>query len=129
MRPPEPKTQVATWLTEPMPSDVAKSIERLARAEDVQRVAVMPDVHLGRDVCIGAVVATSRLVYRAAIGGDIGCGMAAVRFDADARLLSDERAAARVLSGLYQTVRPVQILTADRPMTTLTQAGMIVIVS
>ncbi|MEX0866820.1 MAG: RtcB family protein [Pirellulales bacterium] len=100
----QPTAKIATWLTEPMPVDVAKSIQQLARADDVQYVAVMPDVHLGRDVCIGAVVATSRLIYPAAVGSDIGCGMAAVRFDADADLLSDERAAASVLSGLYQRV-------------------------
>jgi len=64
----------------------------------------MPDVHLGRDACIGAVVATSRLIYPAAVGSDIGCGMAAVQFEVDADLLSDKRAAASVLSGLYQRV-------------------------
>jgi tRNA-splicing ligase RtcB len=87
-----------------MPSGVARSIERLAASDDVQRVAVMPDVHLARDVCIGAVVATSTVIYPAAIGGDIGCGMAAIQFDADAEVLANERAAAQTLSGLYARV-------------------------
>lgn len=104
MNTPQSKAKVATWLAEPMPTDVAKSIERLACADDVQHVTVMPDVHLARDVCIGAVVATSRLIYPSAVGGDIGCGMAAIRFYADADLLSDEQSAARVLAGLYQRV-------------------------
>ncbi|REJ68221.1 MAG: RtcB family protein [Planctomycetota bacterium] len=99
-----PKAKIAAWLAEPMPSDVNKSIERLACADDVQHVAVMPDVHLAKDVCIGTVIATSRLIYPSAVGSDIGCGMAAIRFDADADLLSDESAAARVLAGLYQGV-------------------------
>jgi tRNA-splicing ligase RtcB (3'-phosphate/5'-hydroxy nucleic acid ligase) len=65
---------------------------------------VMPDVHLGRDVCVGVVVATSQLIYPQAVGGDIGCGMAAIRFDAEASLLETERAAAQVFSQLYKRV-------------------------
>ena len=48
-----------TWLAAPMDPDVSEAIERLRHAPDVQQVAVMPDVHLGADVCIGVVVATS----------------------------------------------------------------------
>ena len=36
----------------------------------------------------------------AAVGGDIGCGMAAVAFDAEASVLGDEVAAARLLAAL-----------------------------
>jgi len=96
--------KVRTWLVEPLTADVARSIERLASADDVRHVVVMPDVHLAGEVCIGAVVATTRLVYPAAVGGDIGCGMATVRFGADAELLDNERTAARLLAGLYQCV-------------------------
>ncbi len=55
-----------TWLTEPLSHDVATSLRRLSAAEDVQRIAVMPDVHLAGDVCVGTAVATSRLLYPAA---------------------------------------------------------------
>ena len=68
--------QVKTWLAEPLPPDVAQSLERLARADDVRQIAVMPDVHLSGDVCVGVVVATRRLVYPLAVGSDIGCGNA-----------------------------------------------------
>jgi tRNA-splicing ligase RtcB len=64
----------------------------------------MPDVHLCDDVCIGTVLATRRLVYPAAVGGDIGCGVAALRFDVAADALGDARVAARVLHGLYARV-------------------------
>ncbi len=64
----------------------------------------MPDVHLAREVCVGAVVATSRLIYPEAVGNDIGCGMAAIRFDGSAELLADETAAGRVLAALYRHV-------------------------
>ena len=69
---------LASWLAEPLPSDVAQSVERIRRADDVRYLALMPDVHLAADVCVGAVVVTSELIYPAAVGGDIGCGMAAV---------------------------------------------------
>jgi len=104
MNAPEPKARMRKWLAEPLTRDLARSVERIAATEDVRYVALMPDVHLARDVCIGTVVATERLIFPAAVGGDIGCGMAAVLFDAEADLLAKQRAAARLLSGLYRSV-------------------------
>lgn len=95
---------VRTWLAEPMPHDVVQAVARTAAANDVQRVAVMPDVHLAEDVCVGLAVATKSLIYPQAVGNDIGCGMAAIAFDAEADLLADENAAGHVLAGLYQSV-------------------------
>lgn len=100
----QPSAEVSMWLTEPLPSDVAKSLQRLARAEDVRHVAVMPDVHLAGEVCNGTVIATKELVYPLAVGGDIGCGMLAVACDLQSDVLSDELAAGRVLAGLYQGI-------------------------
>jgi len=93
-----------SWLAEPMSADVAKSLSRLRSAGDVVRVAAMPDVHLAEDVCVGVVVATTRRIYPAAVGGDIGCGMAAERFDCGADVLASETAAARVFTALYRDV-------------------------
>ena len=42
-------------------------------------VAIMPDVHVGAAVTIGSVIAMRDAVSPAAVGGDIGCGMMAVR--------------------------------------------------
>ncbi len=42
-------------------------------------VAVMPDVHLGIGATVGAVVPTRGAIIPAAVGVDIGCGMAAVQ--------------------------------------------------
>lgn len=97
-------TALNSWLVEPLPRDVASSIQRLRRQEDITRVAVMPDVHLGKDVCIGVAVATRQLIYPAAIGGDIGCGMAAVAVHVDVSALVDERFAGRILEGLRVAV-------------------------
>ena len=104
MNEPRPEAEVHSWLIEPMPADVDRSIKRLARTDDVRYLAVMPDVHLARDVCIGTAVATSQLVYPLAVGGDIGCGMAAMRLDGDADVLADEWRAAKLLGGLYRHV-------------------------
>ena len=66
---------IRMWLTAPLSHEVAEALGRLQRAPDVQRIAVMPDVHLANDICVGVVLATSRLIYPQAVGGDIGCGM------------------------------------------------------
>lgn len=44
-----------------------------------KHVAVMPDVHLGTGATVGSVVATKGAIAPAAVGVDIGCGMAAVQ--------------------------------------------------
>jgi len=95
---------IRTWLAAPMNHDVSEAIERLRRAPDVQRIAVMPDVHLSADVCIGVVVATSHLIYPQAVGGDIGCGMLAVGLDLAAAALDAPRLAGQVLSDLGRAV-------------------------
>lgn len=93
-----------TWLAVPMEADVSKAVENLRRAPDVQQVAVMPDVHLAADVCIGVVIATSSLIYPQAVGGDIGCGMLAVATDLDATALNNPRVAGQLLSQLRRVV-------------------------
>ncbi|MEM7157316.1 MAG: RtcB family protein [Myxococcota bacterium] len=98
------RTEVHQWVAEPLSADVKQAIDRLARDEDVHRVAVMPDVHLSKEVCVGVALATRRTLCPAAVGGDIGCGMAAVAFEAPAELLADAAHAAALLEGLYETV-------------------------
>ncbi|MCO6047260.1 RtcB family protein [Aeoliella sp. ICT_H6.2] len=123
------KATLNTWLTEPLSPEVAQSIERLRSSDDVRHVAVMPDVHLCHDVCIGVVAATESLVYPAAVGGDIGCGMAAVPFDVEAALLESEHAAGTVLRQLYQCVpgnkhRQPRALPDDLSTRHLSDAGL-----
>lgn len=103
------------WLTEPLPDDVAQSLERLARADDVRHIAVMPDVHLSGEVCVGVAVATESLIYPAAVGSDIGCGMAAIQFAADADLLRNEKAAGQLLHGLYRAIPSLKHAQATAP--------------
>lgn len=42
-------------------------------------VAVMPDAHLGKGSTVGTVIATDGAIIPAAVGVDIGCGMAALK--------------------------------------------------
>src|ERR1700751_4569918 len=86
---------IRTWLAAPMGHEVSEALERLRRAPDVQQIAVMPDVHLAADVCIGVVVATSHVIYPQAVGGDIGCGMLAVAVDVEASALKNPKTAAK----------------------------------
>lgn len=99
-----PKADIAQWVAEPLSQEVRRAIERLARDDDVVRIAVMPDVHLSREVCVGVALATRTTLIPAAVGGDIGCGMAALAFDAPAACLSTASAAADVMAGLYEAV-------------------------
>jgi tRNA-splicing ligase RtcB len=93
-----------TWLVEPMEKEVSAVVERLRRAPDVKHVAIMPDVHLAKEVTVGTVMATERLLYPQAVGGDIGCGMLAVALDARADRLADPMLAGRILNTLGRTV-------------------------
>ena len=55
-------------------------------------VAAMPDVHWGMGATVGSVIAMKDAVSPAAVGVDIGCGMAAVRMDLTASDLPDSLA-------------------------------------
>jgi tRNA-splicing ligase RtcB len=58
-------------------------------------VTVMPDVHLGKGATVGSVVAMRDAVSPAAVGVDIGCGMAALRTNLTAADLPDDLGAVR----------------------------------
>lgn len=58
-------------------------------------IAVMPDVHFGMGATIGSVIATKGAIIPAAVGVDIGCGMAAQRTTLVASDLPDSLLALR----------------------------------
>src|SRR5262245_24124801 len=97
-------SDLRVWHDGPLPDGVKASAQRLAESEGVRRVALMPDAHLAEDVCVGTVVGTSDTLYPNAVGGDIGCGVAALAFDAEAARVKDRGVAARILAGLYEGV-------------------------
>ena len=53
------RVSIRKWVSGRLPVDVRQTLDRLARAPDVRYVAVMPDVHLAGEVCIGTVLATN----------------------------------------------------------------------
>lgn len=99
---------VSWWIPDPPKEEVRLAVQRLATLAGVIHIAVMPDVHLAPAVCNGVVIGTSGHIYPQAVGGDIGCGMAALPFDANAQDFSgDEGRMAAVLRAL-RTVVPTR---------------------
>ncbi len=66
-------------------------------------VAAMPDVHGGIGATIGSVLATHQAIIPAAVGVDIGCGMAAVRLSLTANDI-DEPALKKVFDQISRDV-------------------------
>ena len=98
---------IQEWICEPLPEDVRQRLDRLRESDGIHHIAVMPDVHLSGTFCIGTVIASRDRIYPEAVGGDIGCGMLAVRTKALAQdILGVERDAARILRGL-KTLVPI----------------------
>jgi tRNA-splicing ligase RtcB (3'-phosphate/5'-hydroxy nucleic acid ligase) len=71
-------------------SDALRQLKAVASLPWVaHHVAVMPDVHVGRGATVGSVIAMRGAVAPAAVGVDIGCGMAAVKTNLTAGRLPD----------------------------------------
>lgn len=60
-----------------------------------KHVAVMPDVHFGKGATVGSVIAMKDAVSPAAVGVDIGCGMAAMKTNLTASDLPESLKALR----------------------------------
>ncbi len=86
---------VKIW-TEDIEDGAEKQLLQLASLPFVFRhVAVMPDVHEGRGSTIGTVYVSRDVIIPAAVGVDIGCGMAAVRTPFHVSALDDKRSEVR----------------------------------
>lgn len=71
---------VLSWANHDLGKEEAKMAKNVASLPFVfKHVALMPDVHLGKGALVGSVVATKEAVIPAAVGVDIGCGMAAIK--------------------------------------------------
>jgi len=64
-------------------SQALDQLRNIASLPRVVRMAVMPDVHLGKGATVGSVIATRGAISPAAVGVDIGCGMGAVKTNLD----------------------------------------------
>jgi tRNA-splicing ligase RtcB len=84
--------QIKMW-TEGVPVEALarEQLHNIAGLPFIYRhVAVMPDVHLGKGATVGTVLPTQGAIVPAAVGVDIGCGMAAVRTNITADRLPDD---------------------------------------
>lgn len=79
-------------------------------------VAVMPDVHYGKGATVGSVIAMENAVAPAAVGVDIGCGMAAVRSSLTANDLPDDLGPIR---SAIEAAVPVGFNSHENPVTGL----------
>ncbi|MFT4087896.1 MAG: RtcB family protein [Gordonia sp. (in: high G+C Gram-positive bacteria)] len=80
------------WEVEPA---ALNQLRNIAALPWVEKVRVMPDVHLGKGATVGSVIAMRDAVAPAAVGVDIGCGMAAVQTSLTLDDLPDDLGALR----------------------------------
>lgn len=87
----------------PVEFEARKQLQNIAALPFIHgHVAVMPDVHLGRGATVGSVIPTKGAIIPAAVGVDIGCGMAAVMTSITASQLPDSLKAIR--SGIEKVI-------------------------
>ncbi|XGV99602.1 MAG: RtcB family protein [Leptolyngbya sp. BL-A-14] len=74
------RNPVLSWAGHPLAHEEVKMARNVASLPFVfKHVSLMPDVHLGKGALVGSVVATKDAIVPAAVGVDIGCGMAAIK--------------------------------------------------
>ncbi len=79
----------------PVEESAMHQLANVARLPFVTHVAAMPDVHWGIGATVGSVIAAHKAIIPAAVGVDIGCGMAAVQTTLRADDLPDSLAPMR----------------------------------
>src|SRR5215813_12312543 len=74
----------------PIEDAAVKQLRNVAALPFIHKhIAVMPDVHWGMGATVGSVIPTKGAIVPAAVGVDIGCGMAAQRTTLTASDLPD----------------------------------------
>lgn len=89
---------VHVWSRDPPPAAVVQLERIAAQPYVVGHVAGMPDLHVAHGVAVGTVFATDGVVVPSALGGDLGCGVAAVRLDVPSHALGRQDLQ-RILAG------------------------------
>ena len=69
---------VRLFVADSLPAEVRRFLDRVAELPDVVAIAVMPDVHLAGEACVGTAIATRGTLRPALLGSDLGCGVAAL---------------------------------------------------
>jgi tRNA-splicing ligase RtcB len=71
--------RLMNWASIVEPNTLAQAEATASLPFIFPHVALMPDAHLGKGATVGSVIPTLGAIIPAAVGVDIGCGMAAVR--------------------------------------------------
>jgi tRNA-splicing ligase RtcB len=74
------QTPILSWAGHELGSQETQMAKNVASLPFIYKhISLMPDVHLGKGALVGSVIATKDAVIPAAVGVDIGCGMAALK--------------------------------------------------
>jgi tRNA-splicing ligase RtcB (3'-phosphate/5'-hydroxy nucleic acid ligase) len=87
--------RLMNWASIIEPGTLAQAEATAALPFIFPHVALMPDAHLGKGATVGSVIPTLGAIIPAAVGVDIGCGMAAVRTQYHRHELAGDLAALR----------------------------------
>lgn len=118
---PDTAAPVRMWLPEAETDAAALAqLRTIASLPWVHGVRVMPDVHLGIGATVGSVIAMRGAVSPAAVGVDIGCGVAALRTDLVEADLEDLGA----LRSAIEAVVPVGFHEHREPLSPATLTGL-----
>jgi tRNA-splicing ligase RtcB len=120
--------RLVNWASIIEPATLAQAEATASLPFIFPHVALMPDAHLGKGATVGSVIPTLGAIIPAAVGVDIGCGMAAVRtqFHRDelrpdlAKLRTAIEQAIPLSAGAYNTALTES---ATRRVETLTKAA------
>lgn len=83
----ETKRPVKIWASN-LEAEAEQQVRNMAEMPFIySHVAVMPDAHAGKGSTVGTVIATKGAIIPAAVGVDIGCGMAALKLPFSTNLL------------------------------------------
>lgn len=97
------RVPVHLWARDASRETVEQLVHIASRPYVTRHVAAMADAHVAHGVAVGTVFATQRTVVPRALGGDLGCGIAATRLSVDAEQL-DRRTLERIVDALGRAI-------------------------
>ncbi len=97
------RVPVRVWARSVSPEAVRQLVRIASEPYVVEHVAAMADVHVSEGVAVGTVFATEHTVVPKSLGGDLGCGMSAVRLELGAEQF-DRALLERVVAELVRAI-------------------------
>ncbi|MDB5213683.1 MAG: ligase [Myxococcaceae bacterium] len=97
------RVPVHLWALDATDETIAQLTRIASQPYVVRHVAAMADAHVAHGVAVGTVFATERTVVPRALGGDLGCGIAATRLSLASGEL-DRRTLERIVDALGRAI-------------------------